>query len=605
MFAAPDDFKNVDVAPISPSGKLLDKGFRESFADAWNYQRFSGNSSSKQDNLHEEYEAYIDEIRQKTGEELENPYRSGWGEYLVEDIVKGGLYDLVHIPGTSRENAPYSQQSKAARDERNLKNFYTKLDKIREKHPEIPYKSFNDIQQNIQNKAQEWREKLASGRQDNDIAAFMGTMSAAMTDPVNATATLLTAPITGGAGGTLMQAIGRTAIVEGGINTLTEAMIQPDVYQYNKELGNNYTAKDAVLSVAMAGAGGALFSSAAVAGGSILRKSIGKYKELKAKGYKFKPLEDEAADIVSDRLQLQDFLDESNPFGSSEVSEIFHEENLLREMDRLRQAQEMADLARAYDQVAADPLGNPLDPLIQIAPEDMENVWIERGKWKKIDGSDAKSGYGLIKFIFKHGPDSDTKIPVMKDDVVRFPEIIRKYQPLSADKYGENRIWSVKRQDGVQVIYADKRLNDGNKHLVTIHTVDPDWQKTSLFADIYSPEITPKEISSKKKPPIPDAGFYDPRQDTASGTFSRPRREEAISDNITPELKIVKEGDEIRYPKTEELSQLLAEKDALLPLDEVNGELRHVSARQVVEEIKKEDSWIDEINSCIVEFGKK
>lgn len=621
MYADNHDLQNLAVLPIADSGYSLTKSKFESLKDAWNEQYFSGNAFSEQNNLHDEYEEYIEEIEAATGKSLANPFRTGWGEFLVEDIVKGFAYDLVHIPGTSRDNAPYSKESKEKHNAERLKEFYSELDNIRKENPNIPYKSFGDIQNNIAKKAEEWRKYNALGRESNSLLGFLGTTAAAMTDPLNATATLLTAPLTGGTGGTLLSAIGRTALIEGGVNAAVEATNQIDVYQYNQKLGNDYTGKDVAVAIAGAGVGGALISSAAVGTKALLAKAVNKVKTLKNKGYKFSSLEEDSLHFAEDRLQLQDFLDETTPYPRGEINNIYHEMELEREYSRLLQAQESAALARGWDNVAANPFGDTHEVLARITPKDMEQVVFERGEWKKITGGRSKSGTGMVKMVWKHGnPDFDT-IPIMKSDVMDFPRIVRKFAPMMDDRYGNTLHWSVKRADGVQVVYAaHKEIGSNVRTMVTIHTIKPD--SNSIWKDIYSPEkkSLAKEATPKSASQRPTKGLTSLTGDTAQRPYDQHKeslevssahrpgfndQSQTINKIVIPDLEKVKAGDEIRYPKTEDIERLLANGDNLIPLSEVDGKLEVKSASAVLEDIKKEDSWIDEITDCIVEFGGK
>ena len=74
-------------------------------------------------------------------------------------------------------------------------------------------------------------------------------MAATMGDPL----VLATIPF----GASSAAGIIRTALVEGGINMASEALIQPFVYRYKQTLGSPYSVGEAVKNVAAAGAGGA------------------------------------------------------------------------------------------------------------------------------------------------------------------------------------------------------------------------------------------------------------------------------------------------------------------------------------------------------------
>lgn len=102
---------------------------------------------------------------------------------------------------------------------------------------------------------------MYDGRAASGWGEFLGTTAALMTDPVNITATVMTAGIGETATLTLSAAAGasaragaaafarglaRTALYEGVSNAASEALIQPSVYQYKQELGFDYAAGDAV-----------------------------------------------------------------------------------------------------------------------------------------------------------------------------------------------------------------------------------------------------------------------------------------------------------------------------------------------------------------------
>lgn len=82
------------------------------------------------------------------------------------------------------------------------------------------------------------------------VGGFAGTMTGAMTDPINAVSVLFGA---GAASGVL-----RTALIEGGIGMASEGVIQGLNYDWRKQVEPDYSMSDALGEVAAAGAGGAI-----------------------------------------------------------------------------------------------------------------------------------------------------------------------------------------------------------------------------------------------------------------------------------------------------------------------------------------------------------
>lgn len=147
-----------------------------------------------------------------------------------------------------------------------------------------------------------------------------------------------------------------------------------------------------------------------------------------------------------------------------------------------RVALEQEQLGRAYDDVHANPQGPADDPLVHIQPEDIQGAIISRGGFKGIgDATIKKSGWGLAKFIWRHGEESGDppQFQVSRDDVLAFPQVIRDFEPSRPAGNGQGREWRVQLPgpDGTPrtVVYADNMLTGKPDHprLVTIHIQDP------------------------------------------------------------------------------------------------------------------------------------
>ena len=190
--------------------------------------------------------------------------------------------------------------------------------------------------------------------------------------------------------------------------------------------------------------------------------------------------------------------------------------------ETLRILEESQQMARAVDEVANNPLGNPDDPLVRITPKDIEATIVERGAFKDLTGVEVKgSGYGLVKFIWKHGNKS-TKPPhkqITREDIINFPHVIRFYeaQEVTVARKGRRqktqaRQWIVQRDDGEWVVYADAPFTktDGKRRVVTIHVLNEEERLNFTLSE--RKKITPAAS------PI---GIVAPKQDTNQNTYYR------------------------------------------------------------------------------------
>lgn len=587
MFATEKDTKNFDVQPINYTGDRTSKDFIESLSDSWRTRRFSGIFTSRQNNLHDQFEDYIEEIKKTTGEEIANPYQHGDVEFYMNGLKSASMNPLM-----------IGDVYKGYYDKftgKNISEFYKQVEKIKTKHPDMPYRSYDDIQSGIKKRAEELRNQINDGRKPNAWGSFIGDTAAIMSDPINVTATLLTAGSGAAVQTSLRAAIARTALYEGAANMAAEAVVQTQVYPYKKELGEDYSTTDVVESIGMAGIGAAVLSSAAIGGKSLLKSSLKKFNELKAKGFKFKPSEEDFASLAEQKIASEEYISQTNPFGDTQADTAFHKAAILEEQSRLLNEQHI--LSKAYDSIEIEPKGDSSELLLKIEPKDLESVVIERGEFKPFNGT-SRSGYGMVKFIFKHGPHGQDAIKLDKSDVLAFPRVIREFEAIPVKSHDTTyRIWSVKREDGHQVMYIDKPFKSGEpRTVVSMHVVQPGTDKGKEWEGVFSP---------KREPSISKPAVQASVQDTTQGAYYRSTESEGMKDNITPEIQQVNiDAKESPVPRIEEIENLLKENDRLVPLREINGEIEAVSARDSLENIKAEDIWIDEISSCITEFGK-
>lgn len=586
---------NTALAPKVDAANAEDyeKSFKESFLDEWHFQTYAGNSYSKTNNLHDEYEKEIAKIKDLTGKELDNPYHSAFEDFIKEDIFCGFIDQMVKNPFSAEDRKPgYFDRQTEKRLQKRLAKFNKELGKLKNEYPELVVRSPEEINEDIKKQALAYYQKANDGRSANGWGSFLGAAGGSMTDPINFFATLAT----GGGGATkqgILKALGQTAAKEFVVNSSIEAVIQPSVYKYNKELGIPYSKEEAALNVVAAGVGGAALGTAGKALHLTGKEMLGRYKKAVNAGVKFDAKVKADADFLEKTIQLDDWLDETNPFGEDAEARLLHENLIAEEMRRL--TDETGQLSKAYDDVLRNPKGKANEILAEISPEDMEKVWIDRGGYRNFNNVKG-SGYGMVKFIFKHGEESADKIKISKDDVISFPEIVRKYEPLQLDNYGNHRIWSIKNKDGQQIIYSDAVfLENGQRHLVTIHAMQPETD--NKLKGVFSEERRRTQPAAHTKDTAQEP-YYQHKESSAEASAPKSRFQDGggvDSNSITPDsLKVKDFGNYDAAAFEKELNSI----------PDLTPEEKKANA-DMLKKIKQEDGWDDQILDCIVEFSKK
>lgn len=235
-----------------------------------------------------------------------------------------------------------------------------------------------------------------------------------------------------------------------------------------------------------------------------------------------------------------------------------------------RPAVERRQLLKAWDEVHQNPIGPADDPLVRLTPDDVSDVLVSRGPVSLAgDGVGIKvPGYGIVKFIWKHGPESGQPdaAKITRDDLAEFPFIMRQYEPeitaTVSKKSGdttEQMTWVVDREDGRRVIYGTTAFKaDGEHHLVTVHV---DSENRSM-------------PSQKRKEPPTTSGqdtLQASRLDTAQESFSSSSRE--VDGGYTQ--SIGKDQETVTNAIQQRLDAMLADKpDMVTRIDDAGQPVR-------------------------------
>lgn len=147
----------------------------------------------------------------------------------------------------------------------------------------------------------------------SDIVGLAGSMVGYSTDPVNAVSMLF--PATFGAQGLSRSSLAMARFKEGAmIGIGTELMIEPLVYDWNQEIGQDYTAKDSMMNIVAAGMFNGTINGLA---GAISFKTG-------TKGRLTKPKLKEAGMDDVEAESMMDFVDESKSAPDQNITVVDH-----------------------------------------------------------------------------------------------------------------------------------------------------------------------------------------------------------------------------------------------------------------------------------------
>jgi len=298
-------FAVAQAAAAPLRGELQDFGL--AYARSLEDGRVRLQSASRSRDLKQFYDAYTDEIYRVTGQRLPNPMV--WDAEEAETLAAAG-----------KSQSDWQRERFAA--------FDAKVAELAAKHPELQVKTRDDALTEVGKRvraAKEAAERPGVNVGWAGFGSFVGYGQAAMEDPVNVFATVLTGGLGGGAATATAAAratlaarlaeaarpVAATALREGTINAGIEAVTQPSVKRFNNEMGVDYTWGEAAGNVAMAGAAGGILAGGMHAAGLGLKSLLGRWDEAKAAGQVVTDAETEAAEKV---LRDVDTVRRANPY---------------------------------------------------------------------------------------------------------------------------------------------------------------------------------------------------------------------------------------------------------------------------------------------------
>lgn len=171
-----------------------------------------------------------------------------------------------------------------------------------------------------------------------DLAAGVKSFG---TDPVNQGATIVSFPFTAGAGGSAVMQVVKSFAIEGGVNAVIEAAVQPQIARMQKQLGFKYDVEDYISRVAGAGIIGGV-AGAAITGTGI---GVGKALDIRAQRRAMIPLPPDEIHLRSKSVGIDAAADFAEHNGAT-----IHAENLRVAADDVEV--QGRDLSRYSDDIS-------------------------------------------------------------------------------------------------------------------------------------------------------------------------------------------------------------------------------------------------------------
>lgn len=340
------------------------------------------------------------------------------------------------------------------------------------------------FEQQIAEEASRRRERAAAFvGTGSGFAAFAGGVAGESLTPHGLAAMfvpparLATLPAVGTLRG-FLASVGREAALQAGVGVGSQAAGELADFAARSQFGTEQTAGEIAWNVVGAGVGGALF-------GGGLRALHEGWRALSPAARAAAPTEVRDAAYTVERAVLDQGTNPLPPEAGALHEQIL--DRVAADIMRGRAARllddEVRQLDRAWEEVLQRPNGPPDDPLVRIQPADIDAVIVARGGVKGVNDLEVKgAGFGLVKFIFKHGPGSrkNPRFQISKDDLLALPRIVREFEPTRSPG-GPNepgREWRVLLPDteGNErvVVFADKLMDlSPDRHLITVYVQEP------------------------------------------------------------------------------------------------------------------------------------
>lgn len=204
---------------------------------------------------------------------------------------------------------------------------------------------------------------------------------------------------------------------------------------------------------------------------------------------------------------------------------------------------EKTKLDEAYTRVLGEHRGPADDPLVMIRPSDIEAVAMARGGWKGLGDVEVKGqGFGLVKFIWRHGEASNKppEFQVTRGDITAFPSVARDFEPtlIPHDNGMHYREWRVELPDEAgnarHVVFVDKPMGgDKPRHVISTYVQEPKRPGSRA------------QLSKKKTDLAPESPgkWADTRAgDTPSGFLRQPSQDKSADPSIAAADQVTRDS---------------------------------------------------------------
>lgn len=332
MFFDPKGFEQSTeearrASAFTPEGKpepYVMQGFADGFAAAWENKRYSENSSSRVNAYAEEIKPDLDALR-------------SFAEADGFDVANGFEGAAPYIADVAHSYAGVATDFFRRKEE----EYWEYYENLRSLYPQAGARSKDEITRAIAEKAKKLKT-AADARKTvgGAVGAFVGEAAAAMTDPINLWTTPLPAGSSFGLGGRVV--IGAASAM------FSEAMIQPSVKRFKNETGVEYTIRDGLAAVGMAGVGGGAFP----AGIEAIKRGYGVIKRIVGKHGTKANVQIRAADRA---IAEKELTESTNPYDKSDIGgQIRHAEALSDATGKMIRGDDIDDGVRRLRYIDED-----------------------------------------------------------------------------------------------------------------------------------------------------------------------------------------------------------------------------------------------------------